>query len=174
MHICLAMLTAILVCSGSLRAQTRSVGTSWSFSGIGVTYEHTTSESSFVEINARTDLSKVFIGKTAKPGASASFTWNMIFAQTESRNGFRITCYSGPGATLGWSEDLKTGHGLVFGIKGRVGVCCLFDRNIMISAGIAPELGIHASGKAGAITMNLYRSGITFGLLPEIGIKYAF
>ena len=174
MHICLAMLTAILVCSGSLRAQTRSVGTSWSFSGIGVGYEYRIDDRSFGQIDLRTEMSEVFRGIGGVTGVAASFTWNMIFADIESGNGNMINLFSGPGAVIGWAQDYGDSPGGIFGLKGRIGAECVFERRIAVSICLSPILGMHVSRKNDVVSMRLYRNGLMSGLFPEVGIKYAF
>ena len=159
---------------GDSFAQPKAVSTLWSFNGIGLGYEHMMDENSFIQADLRAELTEIFINRKGKAGATASFTWNIIFAKRTSPNGYVVRYYAGPGAIAGMANDYKTAHGLIFGFKGRLGAECTFDRNITISAAVAPVIGMHTSMKDEVMNMRLYRNGLIYGLLPEIGIKYAF
>lgn len=158
----------------STSAQPKAFGSSWSFRSIGIEYEFITSPDSFIHIDAGADMTGVFTGNDKVPGAAASFTWNMIFSRSASKNGCDIYWFAGPGVTFGWSKDRNSLQGLIFGIKGRIGMECLFNRNIAISLSFSPILGMHASGNQEVTNMRLYKNGLLYGLLPEIGIKYSF
>ena len=166
------LLTALEM--GQLNAQPKAVSSIWSFSGIGLGYEYHMDENSFGQVEISTEMSEMFLGKDGVTGVSASFTWNMIFARAESHNRNTISFYSGPGAVIGWAQDYSDSPGAIFGLKGRVGAECTFERNIAISVCIAPVLGMHISHKDEMISMRLYRNGLLYGLFPEVGIKYAF
>lgn len=161
-------------CSGDLCAQPKAISTIWSFSGIGLGYEHHMADSNFIQAEIKTELTEVFINRKGRVGATASFTWNMVFAQLVSGNGNTVRFFAGPGAIAGMAVDRKTSAGCTFGIKGRIGAECTFDRHICLSAGIAPVLGMHTSMKNDVFNMRLYRNGLIYSLLPEVSIKYAF
>ncbi len=161
-------------CSGELCAQPKAISTIWSFSGIGVGYEHTMSDSSFIQAEIKSELTEVFINRKGRVGVTASFTWNLVFAQLMSGNGNTVRLYAGPGAIAGMAVDRKTSSGGVFGIKGRIGAECTFERHICLSAGLAPVIGMHTIMKNDVLNMRLYRNGLIYGLLPEVSIKYAF
>lgn len=166
------LLTA--ACSGDLCAQPKAISTIWSFNGIGLGYEHHMADNSFIQAEIKSELTEVFVNRKGRVGATASFTWNLVFAQLMSGNGNTVRFYAGPGAIAGMAADRKTSAGCTFGIKGRIGAECTFDRHICLSAGIAPVLGMHTSMKDDVFNMRLYRNGLIYGLLPEISIKYAF
>ena len=175
---CIHVITALILLSaatlGDSYAQPKAISSLWSFNGIGLGYEHTMDEHSFIQADLRTELTEVFINRKGKAGATASFTWNIVFAERTSPNGYIVRYYAGPGAITGMANDLKTSHGLIFGFKGRLGTECTFDRNITLSAAIAPVIGMHTSRKNDVMNMRFYRNGMIYGFLPEIGIKYAF
>ena len=166
------LLTA--ACSGDLCAQPKAISTIWSFSGIGLGYEHHMADNSFIQAEIKSELTEVFVNRKGRVGATASFTWNLVFAQLMSGNGNTVRFFAGPGAIAGMAADRKTSAGCTFGIKGRIGAECTFDRHICLSAGIAPVLGMHTSMKDDVFNMRLYRNGLIYGLLPEVSIKYAF
>ena len=178
MKSCLRVISALMLLSaatlGDSYAQPKAVSSLWSFNGIGLGYEHMMDEKSFIQADLRAELTEVFINRKGKAGATASFTWNIVFTERTSPNGFTVRYYAGPGAIAGMANDYKTSHGVLFGFKGRVGTECTFDRNITISAAIAPVIGMHTSLKNDVLNMRFYRNGLIYGFLPEIGIKYAF
>ncbi len=168
---------SILICTLSLseaRAQRKAVGSTFSYAGVSLTYEHGIGDDSFIDINLRMETSSMFLDRRNTLGMSASFTWNMIFAETESSDGNKVIFFAGPGAMLGYSGDLRRGNGVIIGMKGRVGGECTFKRKVTISLSVAPVLGLHLSTENGMRNMLLYKTGLLYGIMPEVGIKYAF
>lgn len=168
---------AIILAVASLHtasAQKNTLGTSWSLSGIGVTYERHTSENTFAQLAVQAEMGEMFIGRTPYSGLSAAFTWNHIFAQVESRGGTPVLFYAGPGLAAGASKDLNGPRGLYFGLKGRVGMMCVFERGINISVSLAPTLGIQLTKDDENFITRTYRNGLLQSVLPEIGISYRF
>ena len=161
-------------------AQERSIGTSWSFSGIGLTYDQQVKETAFVHIGAQLEMTETFIGRARIPGGSVSFTWNDILGSTTSRNGNRISFFTGAGAAAGYCKDFRlqkqeqTRYGTFFGLKGRAGVRIQYDRNINITAAVAPVLGMHLYAREGTVMMRYYRYGLLQTLMPELTISYRF
>lgn len=173
-NILLHTLFAAFLCCMESHAQSKAVTSSWSYNGIGIGYEQRIDEKKFIQVDLRSELAELFYDRTAPIGASASFTWNIIFAQHPSRHGNKIIYFAGPGASAGWAKDTGSASGLFFGLKGRIGAECVFKRGIALSVSAAPVLGMHASAKKNAVNMRLYRNGLTYGMLPEVGIKYLF
>lgn len=165
---------AFLSFHGESIAQRNSLGTSWSLSGIGISYERDMIDDSFAHFAVQAELGEMFIGRGTRPGVSAAFTWNIIFAQMESRNGVPVRFYAGPGFAAGIAQDFMGHPGLFFGLKGRVGMQCQFARNINVSLSLAPILGIHISKVDEYILTRAYRNGVIQVIIPEIGISYRF
>ncbi len=159
---------------GTAHAQKNAIGTSWSFSGIGITYERNVSEDAFALVSLQAEMAETFIGRAVHPGLSAAFSWNLVFAQIESRNGNQVRFYAGPGLAAGVGQDIKSPPGLFFGLKGRLGMQCLFDRRVNISVSLAPLLGIYISKQDEYTNARVYRHGLLQTFLPEIGISYRF
>ncbi len=159
---------------GETHAQKRSVGTSFSYAGTGLVYEHVIDGNSFTEIQLRMETSTLFSNALRNAGVSASFSWNMVFADIQARDGNRIDFFAGPGAMIGLAEDIKSRTGLVFGLKGRIGGECTFNRNVRVSLCLSPVIGVHLGVRDGMLNMLLYKNGLLYGIMPEIGIKYAF
>lgn len=170
----LIVIAMIILSHGTSHAQRNSVGTSWSLAGIGITYERYSSEDAFAQVAVQVDLGETFIGRVVYPGLCSSFTWNLVFAEIESRNGTPITFFAGPGITAGISKDFAGPKGLFFGLKGRAGMQCIFERGINISLSLAPVLGIHLSKTDENFITRTYKNGILQTFLPEIGISYRF
>ena len=161
-------------------AQEHSIGTSWSFSGIGVTYEYQIKETAFVHVGAQFEMTETFLGRAAVPGGSASFTFNDIIDSISSRNGNRISFFAGAGAAVGYCKDFRlkrkeqAAYGYFFGLKGRAGLRIEYDRNINITAAFAPVLGMHLYTKDETLMMRYYRYGILQTMMPELTISYRF
>lgn len=156
-------------------AQENVIGTTWSFSGIGLTYERHIDEDTFASVSLQTEMTDAFLGRRNRAGASASFTWNLVFASVKSRNDIEVKFYAGPGAAVGYNSDMKSPYGMFFGLKGRLGARCSFDRNIDLAVGIAPVLGLHRYvGPDGNAVLKYYTSGILQTIMPEIVIAYRF
>lgn len=169
----LTLLMATVIFVSESHAQSRSLGTSWSFSGIGVSYDFLESEESFANLEIKAETTDCFMGKSIYPGASASFTWNLIFHEAESRNGVGIDFFAGPGFTAGATPEFMW-HNVFFGLKGRIGVRMIYDRKINISVSLAPIIALHLKFPEENMQMALFRPGLLQTAMPEISIKYRF
>lgn len=170
----ITFITVSLITMSVCRGQSRSIGATFSFSGIALTYEYDTDPSSFIDIVLKAECGGMFFGNGGYPGATASFTWNMVFARKESVNGNEIRFYAGPGVLTGWSNDLMKPHGIVFGLKGRIGTECSFGRGVTLSASLCPVIGTHMQIMDDYLDLRWYRMGVLSAILPEIGIRYRF
>lgn len=168
------VIAVLILFMGTANAQSKSVGCTFCFAGTGITYEYDMGKGSFVELQLRAETSSMFIYDRPLPGLSASFTWNMIFASMKSRNGNTINLFAGPGLAAGAVEDMKAARGLFFGLKGRIGGECEFQRKVNISICLSPVIGAHFRKREGMMTMLPYRFGLLNSIMPEVGVKYAF
>lgn len=171
--------TAVSLLIGTLfisvvHAQPKSIGTSYSFGGAGIVYEHTLSHDSFAGLSLKAETAEMFMGRTGHPGISASFTWNLILKEWTSSDGNRLNLFAGPGLALGWAKDIRKGDGAVIGLTGRLGMECSFKRKVLISISISPIIGTHAEFLDDSIRMTHYLNGLASSSLPEIGIRYVF
>lgn len=156
-------------------AQENVIGTTWSFSGIGITYERHIDEGTFASVAVKSEMTDAFLGRRDRVGMSASFTWNLVFASVRSRNDLEVKFYAGPGAAVGYNSDMRSQYGMFFGLKGSAGARCSFDRNIDLAVGIAPVLGLHRYvGPDGNAILKYYTTGILQTIMPEIVIAYRF
>lgn len=170
------ILPCIVVCASSFMsyAQPKAIGGSFSFSGIGLMYEHFLSPSCFVEADIRTETGEFFMGRTDIPGFSAAFTSNFILKEWKSANDNTISIFAGAGVAVGKSNDYHKADGHFFGMKGRAGIECLFDRNISISMSLNPVVGSHLIVFEDHAKLEYYKNGLMNLVMPEIGVKYAF
>lgn len=170
----LLVILALLMAADAACAQSRALGCTFSYSGIGVSYEYGMDDGSFIDAQLRAETATNFTYGSRVPGISASFTWNMIFASRESVKGNCIRFYAGPGLALGTAEDLNAVGGMFFGLKGRVGYECIFPRKIGLSMSLSPVLGAHLKREKNSVIMLPFKMGLLYGIMPEVGIKYAF
>ena len=170
-----SLLMINLISSSEMDARPKAVSSIWSLSGIGIGYEHQLDAGSFIQIDFKAEMAELFKERSWKPGGTASFTWNMQIGSLISNYGSKVSLFAGPGAVIGWTDDHKAPSGLLFGLKGRLGIECLFKRNIAVSASIAPSLAMHMSvNQDMEYNMRTFRNGLIYGFIPEIGIKYCF
>ncbi len=159
---------------GELHAQMKSVGTTYSYAGVGLSYEHNIDDESFIDVQLRMETASMFSYGRSRPGISGSFTWNMIFADKTMRDGSKLDFFIGPGLIAGYTDDIRSGKGIIFGLKGKIGGECTFKRKIAVSISLAPVLGVHLGRHDGMLNMLFYKTGLLYGIMPEIGLKYAF
>ena len=170
MPACVAVFLAIF----QAVAQPKAVGATYSLSGLGIMYEHNIGEGCFIDADLRAEMGEVFRNTTGIPGVSASLSCNFILKEWESHNGNMICAFAGPGVTAGIAKDLHKDRGCFFGLKGRAGIECRFDRGVSISACLNPAIGSHLVIRDEYLEMTYYRNGLLNAVLPEIGIKYTF
>lgn len=168
-----AALVSAIVLSHAAQGQSKAIGANFSFTGIGISYEHYL-EDKFIEVSLKSETSEMFLYRNDVPGFSAGVTWNFILKEWISYNGNRMSFFAGPGVTAGYACDFNSIGGVFCGLKGRAGIECSFSRNIILSASITPIIGAHLKNDALYMTMKPYWNGLIYTLLPEIGIKYGF
>ncbi len=169
--ICIILCTLFL---SEAHAQRKSVGSSFSYSGIGIVYEQTIDSNSFAELQLKMETTNLYEDRELGAGMSASLSWNMVFADIGTRDGSNVTFYAGPGLALGITGDIDRKSGFMFGLKGKLGAECTFNRNVTLSICLAPVVGLHLGTLNGEWNMVLYRTGLLYAIMPEIGVKYAF
>lgn len=173
-HKAAATIIAAILFLSAASAQSRSVGTDWSFSGIGLTYSHDAGNKSFFEIQGKIELGEVFMNRTDIPGVSIAFTRNYIMKEWDDDEGNEIYLICGPGISVGWSHDFMKIQGFHIGLKGCFGVEFIYSRNMTISLCLNPVLGVHISEQNDYMKMEYYRNGLLGIIIPEVGIKYSF
>ena len=169
----ITLVSASVLTFAVAHAQPKAIGTAFSFTGFGISYEHEL-KSSVLEIALKSEMSEMFLYKVERPGVSASVSWNFHVREWMSVNGNEICLFAGPGLAIGYACDLNRPYGILCGLKGRVGVECSFSRNIVISASVSPLIGAFLQYDSKYLTMKPYWNGLIYSLIPEIGIKYGF
>ena len=167
----LLVCAAMTLCTNAI-SQPKSAGVSFCHSGAGVTYEYFTASDTFVQLQLRTDVVEAAARAENEPCFAASATWNIICGELTSRNGNKIRLLAGPGLTAGITDDYMSKRGPFAGLAGRFGGECAFDRGITLSITVTPMLGVHLSRVDDYINMRMFRKGITYAIMPEVGIKY--
>ncbi len=155
-------------------AQSKALGTSYSISGIGISYEHNLNKECFINADLRAETLAVFMNRDNNPGISASIICNFIIREWKSGNDNSIYLFAGPGMTIGMGDDYRKDLGFFFGLKGRIGAECRFDRHIAISVSLNPVIGSHLIVMEEHVEMKYYKNGLINAVLPEIGVKYIF
>lgn len=174
MHRGLVALICFLLLLDITNAQPRSLGTVFSYAGCSLAYEHQVNDDALLEIALRTELCNTFSGNAKNPGISASFTYSAILKEWLSANGNPVRLAAGPGGFIGWTDDFRQGRGTSFGLKGKVGLDCSFARNLILSISASPVLGLHMMILEDSVSMKLFRNGLMYTIMPEIGIRYRF
>lgn len=168
-------LVAFFMLEYGLSAQPKAAGMEFSFSGVSLSYDHQLKDGCFLNLSLRTELSEVFLNNTDTPGISISATYNYIIRRWKSQNENELVFFAGPGVAIGRGKDYKDDNGYFFGLKGRTGLeCCFHQRNVVISASIAPVLGMHLILLDDSLKMHYFRYGLLNTIMPEIGIRYMF
>ena len=156
-------------------AQPKSLGVSFSYTGISISYEmYSNRPDSFIDIVLKSENSEFYSGRFRHPGISASTSFNYYLKAWTYDETNSVKLFAGPGLTIGYCPDYKTVEGIMFGLKGKLGVECTFERDVQITASIAPIVGSHIVLDERSAEMKYYRNGFQYGFIPEIGIKYRF
>ena len=171
----LTMIATLILSSSNAIGQTRSLGATFSFTGVSIAYDiQSGKKDAFLELDLKAECAEFYSGRSEFPGVSASASWNSYLKKWESDGGASVSLFAGPGITLGYTSDNKRAGGIIFGLEGIVGVECSFKRNVIVSASFAPMIGSHILIGKESAEMNFYRNGIQYALIPEIGIRYRF
>ncbi len=172
-----AICAAVMMMSAAvMQSRPKSLGVVQSFRGFMVSYEHFRSEDCFISAETGVLMTEMFLGQMKTPGFTAGLGWNFVFFRKDIDEYAFLRLYAGPGLAAGYSTDFRNRgqYGPFFGICGRLGVECEFARGLTLSAGITPSLGAHVVILNESVKMTLYKNGLVYGLVPEIGIKYNF
>jgi len=156
-------------------AQSKSLGAVFSFTGLALEYEHYFgTDNSFIGVSLKAEMPETFIGRKEFPGVSSSFVWNISIKEWPSSEGNTIRFFAGPGISIGYVPDFKSGYGVFIGLKGRVGLECDFIRDATISLSMSPVVGSHVIFDGNSSSMKFYRNGLLYTIVPEVGIKHRF
>lgn len=169
-----AVITGLILSLSVTNAQSKALGLAFSVTGVGLSYEHHAESDNFLTLDLGIDADDYMWSRSEHLGGSLSLVWNMVFAERKSQYGNIMRFFAGPGVMAGYVTDLGNVPGAAFGMKGRIGMECKFQRSIVLSASLSPILGCHLTTRNDEIRMRLYKSGLLQTIIPEIGIKYSF
>ena len=191
--ITLIILAATVV---SASAQPRAIGLRIGACGFEADYQHNMNKTQFIEGNLGLDFG---YNATGAPGIKATATYNFVWARPAWTNKGSWALYAGPGATIGYVNDMavwkdKEGvevlysaaqNGFMLGVCGQVGLEYTFWFPLQLSIDLRPSIGMHVSGgcrytepatgvqvKYGP-RVGFYDNGL-LGLSPTLSVRYRF
>lgn len=171
-HIAVA---AVLLCTGAVSfAGPRGIGGTFSPASSGISYVHNLNGDIFYELSVEADYAANVFRHQGSPGAKARFSYNCILLERE----FAESClrlYGGAGAMLGYlTECFRSTRGVCGGLTGTFGAELAFRMPVSLTLDISPCLGFMLHRSPQGINMDFYVDGVTYALLPRIGIRYCF
>lgn len=166
---------AVLLCVGSVAfAGPRGIGASFSPVSSGISYVHNLKGDIFYELSVETDYASKVFRQSGAPGAKARFSYNCIFLEREYTES-ALKLYGGAGAMLGYlTECFHSTRGVCGGLTGTFGAELTFSVPVSLTLDISPCLGFMLHRSQFGINMDFYLDGITYALLPRLGIRYCF
>ena len=184
-------IAALLSCL-AIHAQPRAMGLRLGATGIEASYQHNTHSKRFMQVDFGMDLGYNVNGR---PGGKASFTYDFIWAEPAWTARGTWSLYSGPGATLGFVDDIvpyeiegnRKGfqdNGFMIGAHVDIGLEYTFNIPLSIAVNVRPCFGIHINdGKFNIPGTDLradygsktgfYDNGL-LGFVPSIALRYRF
>lgn len=152
-------------------AQPRAIGGRMGSLGMEASYQHSTAESQFLQL----DLGLLYWGGV---GGMFTGTYNFIFANPQWTSRGEWEWYAGPGVSLGYqgayhvddNGNLKGKGTFRTGLSGTVGLSYTFDFGLQLSADFRPIIGIGADSDG----VHFWGSGLYTGFIPAVSVRYAF
>lgn len=187
------LLTILLVATTiSAFAQPRAVGLRIGVGGLEASYQHSIKRNQFVEGNLGLDFG---YNANGTPGIKAEGTYNIIWARPAWTNKGSWAIYSGPGAAIGYVNDMtvrkgddgvevldsRVRNGFMLGISVQVGLEYTFEFPLQLAVDIRPVVSMHINGKyTHPETLVPYKARVGFydngmlGFVPNISVRYKF
>lgn len=184
-------IAALLSCL-AIHAQPRAMGLRLGATGIEASYQHNTHSKRFMQVDFGMDLGYNVNGR---PGGKASFTYDFIWAEPAWTARGTWSLYSGPGATLGFVDDIVPyeiegdikgfqDNGFMIGAHVDIGLEYTFNIPLSIAVNVRPCFGVHINdGKfnipgtdlraAYGSKTGFYDNGL-LGFVPSIALRYRF
>ena len=168
--------TVVTLCASQPAvAQPKSVGASFSYTGLNFIYEHNLRDRNvYLEGSLKIETASTFFGTSNCPGISPSVILNNVVKSWQSSEGNTIRLVAGTGASLGINPERRDMGGVNFGLRGRVAVECVYIRKAEITFSVSPLLGFRLDRDYERYVMKFFSTGLLYSLIPEIGIKYRF
>lgn len=187
----LSCIFALLACL-TIDAQPRGMGIRLGASDIEASYQHRTNSMEFIQVDFGMDLGYNMNGR---PGVKAAATYDFIWAEPAWTTTGTWSLYSGPGATLGFVDDIVPydidgnmggyqDNGFIIGVHVDVGLEYTFNIPLSLALNVRPCFGIHINdGKfripESGISVNyggktgFYDNGM-LGFIPSLALRYRF
>ncbi|MGN0189145.1 MAG: hypothetical protein ACI395_06480 [Candidatus Cryptobacteroides sp.] len=169
----LTLFASVILFTAGVSAGPRTAGAVFSFSRTGIEYGHTLNDKAFWNIGIGVEYGSSVFYRKLTPGVSLDFNYNYVLRSWKSESGEGVF-YAGPGLKAGYMSDRREEAGVTLGLVGNVGFDFKFKIPVVISVSVKPVLGLNLRGEDNSFSLGLYRNGLIFGLLPEVGIKYSF
>lgn len=189
-------LITITTAALSLYAQPRAAGGRIGVTGFEASYQHGINKNQFAEGDIGIDFGYRI---NSIPGFKATAIYNFIWARPAWTNQGSWALYAGPGASLGYVNDmvawkasngdiLASGvrNGFMLGICGQVGLEYTFWFPLQLAVDLRPVIGLHINEGYSAINpidqskttrygsrVGFYDNGL-MGLVPTISARYRF
>ncbi len=145
----------VLGCSAVVSAQPRAIGGRLAY-GIDASYQHQMNGENFIEAT----LGAFMFDKFSTTG-----TYNFMIAQPAWTAKGEWGFYAGPGASLSFAD-----HFFSIGLVGQVGLEYTFWFPLQLSVDLRPQIGMNTfHGNS-----DFYTDGLTYGLIPTVGVRYRF
>ena len=171
-------------------AQPRSAGIRIGATGLDADYTHALSKKQFLEGSLGLDF-----GPNSKAGFKVTAIHNFIWARPAWTEKGSWALYAGPGASIGWVNDLcvhKEGNerfgyqdgGFMLALVAQVGLEYNFDIPLQIALDARPYIGLHLNDgniydninevkHSYGSTVGFYDNGL-MGFFPTLSVRYRF
>lgn len=171
-------------------AQPRSAGIRIGASGFEASYTHKMNSNQFIEGNAGLDF-----GYNGKAGFKATGIYNVIWARPAWTDKGSWALYAGPGASIGWVNDICVhkadkevigymDSGFMLAVAVQVGIEYNFDFPLQLALDVRPCIGLHINDgrvydnnnevkSSYGSTVGFYDKGLR-GFIPSLSVRYSF
>ena len=192
------LLTIIITIAAAVSsyAQPKAMGIRLGATGLEADYQHSMSRDQFIEGNLGLDFG---YNANGDPGIKAAAIYNFIWARPAWTEKGSWALYAGPGATIGYVNDMTVWkasngvdilhstvrNGFMLGICAQVGLEYTFWFPLQLSVDLRPVVGMHVNNgvtlsdpitggsKTYGTRVGFYDNGL-LGLVPTIAVRYRF
>lgn len=167
-------LSLLLLYSGNAAAQSIAAGTFQSYRGVGLSFQrgvHASKDFSTYTIMA--DMGAVFAGDSDIPGVKLSYSRNFHLISFTPSDGELMYIYAGSGVSSGWVQDyMMPEFGFEAALTGTFGLRLVFERRLVLTAGISLETGAFVHRENGQLKYSIYKNGLYQCLFPHVIIAW--
>ncbi len=156
-------------------AQDRSAGLNLAYNEFSAFIGLPLEKNESLRLSLNLDMSGVISGEYLFPGISADAVYLFSFGSSLHAAGESSSFFAGPGISAGYVRNLPGSLGIMAALTGCFGFEYTFAVPVSLSVSLEPSIGIHINeDEFGYVTMDFYKTGFFYSLLPHIGIKYRF